>query len=173
MRTSSIPREVWACQPTMRWECTWTMKTTYTQPDVVCIYVKSAAQARLGTGAVAFRFSRSGIRSPGPGIVVRGFVRCLEIDVHPSQSHRSVDGAVRHRMTVSAQAGDSLTVAVQGFRGILQAVEDVENLRVRHCPGRRRGILPVPVGPHRDLHALLAQATTDRLDFRSLRLSSN
>lgn len=75
-------------------------------------------------------------------------------------------------MTVSAQMGEHLTAAVQRFRCALQTMEDVENLRVRHCPDRRHSVFPVPVGPRRNLHALLTQDTTDRLDFRGLRLSS-
>lgn len=137
------------------------MKATYTQPDAVCTYVKSATQTRLGAGAVKFLLSRSGARSPGPGTVVRGFVRRLEIDVHPGQSHQPVNGAVRYRITLSAQVGDHFATAVQGFRCALQAVEDVEDLRVRHCPGRRRSVFPVPVGPRRNLHALLTQDPTD------------
>lgn len=97
----------------------------------------------------------------GAGDRGAGFRPTPRDTVHPGQSHQPVNGAVRHRITLSAQVGDHFATAVQGFRCALQAVEDVEDLRVRHCPGRRRSVFPVPVGPRRNLHALLTQDPTD------------
>lgn len=98
---------------------------------------------------------------PGPSNRGAGFRPTPGDTVHPDQSHQPVNGAVRHRVTLTVQVGDHLSTAVQGFRGVLQAVEDMEDLRVCHRPGRRRSVLPVPVSPRRNLHALLTQDTTD------------
>jgi hypothetical protein len=65
--TKSTGRVVITCQPTMKREKTSIMNATYTNPDQVRQYVKSATQTLFGAGAVKFRFTRSPARTTVPG----------------------------------------------------------------------------------------------------------
>jgi len=64
-----------AFQPTIRRLNASMTNATYTTPDHVITYVKSATQSRLGAGALKSRSTKSTGRSPrSPGIVVRRFL---------------------------------------------------------------------------------------------------
>ena len=87
-----------AFQPTIRLENTSVMNATYTTPDHVDTYVKSATQRASGRSAVKLRWTRSGARTAaGSALVVHRFLAL----VAPARPMTRISRATRSRPTTT------------------------------------------------------------------------
>ena len=110
-----------AFQPMMRREYASITNATYTMPDQVATYVKSATHKRLGLDALKSRSTRSAgrsARSPGTG-------RAPRLAAHDTfqtrLAHQALDRAARHHDPVAPELPPDLARAVEPARGHVDA----------------------------------------------------
>jgi hypothetical protein len=134
--------------------------------------VKSVTQIWSGAGAVKFLFRRSLARRPSlPGTVVR-VLRPRTMPVHALVAHEPVHGVfgglreavtpqpLRHLSPPVDDLGPGATPRIRDFQG----PECIGDACVFEGAQGRQAFPPRPVGSCGNLHALLPQDGTDRLD---------